>query len=282
MAEAPLAIDTTVSLNDGNRMPLLGLGVWASSTCEKACLTSFDEGYRHIDTAQLYGNETEVGQALKRSPLPRSSIYVTSKVWHNKHTRRDAYNAVKESLASLDLDYIDLYLLHNPAAGPQGRHQAYLGLQDALQEGKLKSIGVSNFTPGHIRALMSSDGVTMKPSINQVELHPWNQQQEIVRYCKAEGIVVQAYCPLTRGIKLGDPTIAEIAKKHAKSAAQVVLRWILQQGIVAIPKSENPGRIKENADLYDFVLDDEDLRKIAKLDIGQAGSVADWDPWKWD
>ena len=122
----------------------------------------------------------------------------------------------------------------------------------------------------------------MKPAVNQVEFHPWNQQKEIVRFCKAEGIAVEAYCPLTRGIKLGDPVIAQIAKKHSKSPAQVVLRWVLQQGIVALPKSENPGRIKENADIYDFNLDDEDLSKIAKLDSGQAGNVADWNPWKYD
>ena len=179
----------------------------------------------------------------------------------------------------LGLDYIDLYLIHNPRSGPEGRHQAWLGLQDALAEGKLKSIGVSNFIPTHFKALMESEGVTVNPSINQIELHPWNQQKEIVAYCKQEGIAVQAYSPLTQGKNLGDPIIAQVAKKHGKSAAQVVLRWVLQQDIIAIPKSENPGRIKENASIFDFELDEEDLSAIAKLDRGQEGNTGIWNPW---
>lgn len=180
----------------------------------------------------------------------------------------------------MKLDYIDLYLVHNPSSGPTGRHQAWLGLQDALQDNRVKSIGVSNFTPAHMQNLMKGEGVTIKPAVNQIEFHPWNQQKTIVEYCKKEGIVVQAYSPLTQGHKLGDPIIAEVAKKHGKSAAQVVLRWVIQQGVIAIPKSENPGRIRENADIYDFQLDDEDLATIAKLDKGQAGNIGMWDPWE--
>lgn len=179
----------------------------------------------------------------------------------------------------MNLDYIDLYLIHNPSSGPTGRHQAWLGLQEALKEKKVKSIGVSNFTPRHFELLMKSEGVSVKPSINQIEYHPWNQQKEIVEYCKKEGIAVQAYSPLTQGKKLGDPIIAEIAKKHNKTAAQVVLRWVLQQGVIAIPKSENPGRIKENAAIYDFSLDNEDHAKIAKLDQGQDGNIGMWNPF---
>lgn len=217
---------------------------------------------------------------MRNSTLPRSSIFVTSKVWDNKHTRQGAYDAVQESLALLGLDYIDLYLVHNPASGTQGRHQAWIGLQDALKEGKVKSIGVSNFTPAHLEKLKKGDGVTVKPTVNQVELHPWNQQKEIVQYCNGEGIAVEAYSPLTQGKNLGDPAIAAIAKKHSKTPAQVVLRWVLQQGIIVIPKSENPARIKENAAVYDFVLDEEDLSRIAKLDAGQEGNIGDWNPWE--
>ncbi len=180
----------------------------------------------------------------------------------------------------MHLDYLDLYLIHNPRSGPTGRHQAWLGLQQALKEKKVKSIGVSNFTPEHLEQLISGEGVTVKPSVNQIEYHPWNQQKSIVEYCKKEGIAVQAYSPLTQGKNLDDPRIAEIAKKHGKSAAQVVLRWVLQQGVIAIPKSENPGRIKENAEIYDFSLDDEDLAKIAKLDRGQDGNVGMWNPFE--
>jgi len=220
-----------------------------------------------------------IQNALNKSALPRSSIYVTSKVWHDEHTRAGAYNAVKESQASLGTDYIDLYLIHNPAAGPQGRHQAYLGLQDALKEGKIKSIGVSNYSPAHTEALMRNDGVTVKPTVNQIEFHPWNQQKEIVQYCMKKGIAVEAYSPLTQGKRLGDPVIAEVATKHSTTAAQVVIRWVLQQGAIAIPKSENPGRIKENVSIYDFALDEEDLAKISKLDEGQKGNIGTWDPW---
>lgn len=184
-----------------------------------------------------------------------------------------------ESLSLLGLNYIDLYLIHNPRSGPNGRHQAWLGLQDALAEGKVKSIGVSNFIPAHLQALMESDGVTVKPSINQIELHPWNQQKDIVDYCKNEGIAVQAYSPLTQGKNLGDPVIAQVAKKHGKSPAQVVLRWVLQQDIIVIPKSENPGRIRENASIYDFELDEKDLDVIGQLDQRQAGNTGVWNPW---
>ena len=204
---------------------------------------------------------------------------MTSKVWDNKHTRQASLNAVSESLKLLQLDDVDLYLVHNPRSGPDGRHSAWLGLQDALKDKKVKSIGVSNFTPGHIEALMKSKDVTVKPTVNQIEFHPWNQQKTIVEYCKKEGIAVQAYSPLTQGQKLGDPVIAEVGKKHGKTAAQVVLRWVLQQGVIAIPKSENPGRIRENAAIYDFELDSEDLAKIAKLDQGQAGNIGVWNPW---
>ena len=204
---------------------------------------------------------------------------MTSKVWDNKHTRQASLNAVSESLKLLQLDYIDLYLVHNPRSGPEGRHAAWLGLQDALREQKVKSIGVSNFTPGHFEALKKNNDVIVKPTVNQIEFHPWNQQKKIVEYCKKEGIAVQAYSPLTQGQKLGDPVIAEVAKKHGKTSAQVVLRWVIQQGVIAIPKSENPGRIRENAAIYDFELDDEDLAKIATLDKGQAGNIGMWNPW---
>ena len=143
----------------------------------------------------------------------------------------------------------------------------------------MKSIGVSNFTPKHIQQLANSEGVYIKPAVNQIEMHPWNQQKEIVQFCREEGIVVQAYSPLTQGKKLADPVIGAVAKKHGKSAAQVVLRWCLEQGVVAIPKSENPGRIKENAGIYEFELDEEDKGRIAELDQGMQGNVGDWDPW---
>ena len=205
---------------------------------------------------------------------------MTSKVWDNEHTKQGSLDAVSDSLKRMQLDYIDLYLIHNPRSGSNGRHQAWLGLQDALKEGKVKSIGVSNFTPGHIQSLMKSADVTVKPALNQIEFHPWNQQKEIVEYCKSQAIAVQAYSPLTNKKNLGDPVIGEVAKKHGRTAAQIILRWVLQQGVIAIPKSENPGRIKENASIYDFYLDDKDLAKISMLNQGMKGNVGDWDPWE--
>ena len=181
----------------------------------------------------------------------------------------------------MQLDYIDLYLIHNPRSGPEGRHQTWLALQEAQKAGKIKSIGVSNFKPDHIEILMKSEGVDTWPAANQIEMHPWDQQKEIRAYCKEKGIAVQAFSPLSVGKNLGDPIIDQISKKHGKTPAQVILRWHLQQDVIAIPKSENPGRIKENATLYDFALDQEDLDAIDKLDKGQDGNITGWNPWKW-
>ena len=147
------------------------------------------------------------------------------------------------------------------------------------RKAKSKSIGVSNFNPAHVETLMKSDGVTIRPSVNQMELHAWSQQKEIVDYCKKEDIAVEAHSPLTQGKNLGDPVTAEVAKKHSKTSAHVIIRWVLQQGIVAIPKSENQGRTKENTGMCDFELDENDLNKIATLDAGQDGNVAGWNPW---
>ena len=217
--------------------------------------------------------------AIKATKLPRSSLYITSKVWHPKHTRSGAYDAVLESLSALQTPYIDLYLLHNPSSGPEGRHQAWLGLQRAVSEGKVKTIGVSNFTPSHITQLLQASGVTIPPAINQIEMHPWNQQKEIVAYCRKEGIAVQAYTPIAKGSRLQDEVIQKVAGKYGKSGAQVVLRWMVEQDVVVIPKSENPGRIRENAGLWDFGLDEEDRRAIAGLDRGMEGNVGMWDPF---
>lgn len=277
-----LNIATRKLLNDKTKIPYLGLGVYASDKCTMACLEAFKQGYRHIDCAILYGNEEDVGAAVKKTDVSRDDLWLTSKVWHTHHTREKTKKAVDDSLRRFGVDYIDLYLVHNPSSGPKGRIASYLGLQDAQAAGKVTSIGVSNFTPNHIKQLMEHPEVKVKPSVNQIECHLWNQHKEIRAYCKEQGIAIQAYSPLTQGKKLGDPTLAKLAKKHNKTPAQVVLRWLLQQDIIIIPKSENPDRIKENAGIYDFELDAEDLKTIDGMDQGMKGNIGYWDPYAYE
>lgn len=317
MASKPLSLETALPLPSGKgAIPTLGLGVCASERCEQSALAALQAGYRHLDTAQIYYNERETGSAvtnfLSQNPsVKRSEIFVTSKLWevdlsrpdmptsfedlcnhdwpvdsteagHTAFTKDGAIKGFERSLKSTGLDYLDLYLLHNPRPGPKARLEAWLGLQDVLKSGKAHAIGVSNWNPKHVEDLMASPEVNVLPAVNQIEFHPWNQQREIVKYCKEKGIVVTAYSPLTTGKRLGDVVIGQIAKKHHKTPAQVVLRWCLQMGVVIIPKSDREQRINENKDLYGWELDARDLEEIAKLDEGQKGNVGDWDPFAWE
>jgi len=206
----------------------------------------------------------------------------STKAGHTAFTRDGAIKGFEWSLKTTGLDYLDLFLLHVPRPGPKARLEAWLGLQDVLESGKAHAIGVSNWSPKHIEALMASPGVSVLPAVNQIEFHPWNQQREIIRYCREKGIVVTAYSPLTMGKRLGDDVIGRVAQKHHKSPAQIVLRWCLQMGVVVIPKSDREHRISENKDLYGWELDAQDLDEIAKLDEGQQGNVGEWDPFAWE
>jgi diketogulonate reductase-like aldo/keto reductase len=299
------------------QIPVLGLGVCVSSRCEQSVLSALEKGYRSVDTAQIYYNERETGTAvnkfLSQNPsVKRSDIFVCSKLWetdlsrpdmpntfdeicnggpwkldsneagHTTYSRKSAVEGLDKGLAVSGLDHFDLYLLHNPRPGPEARHQAWLGLQDALKSGKTKAIGVSNWSPKHIDALMAHSDVSVLPAVNQIEFHPWNQQRVIVEYCRSKKIVVTAYSPLTQGKRLGDPVIQSISNKHAKTAAQIVLRWCLQMGICVIPKSDRDARIAENADLFGWSLDHEDMAEIEKLDEGQKGNVGEWDPFAYE
>jgi diketogulonate reductase-like aldo/keto reductase len=280
-----LTLHSTVPLCSGEgHIPRLGLGVCASAACTPSCVSALNTGYLHLDTAQIYNNERETGEGIRQylSQNPsakREDLFICSKLWetgtppNSTFSRESAIKGVESSLQLLGLEYIDLYLLHTPRPGPKCRHDGYLGLQDMLKEGKVKAIGVSNWAPRHVEELMSHPDVNVLPAVNQVESHPWNQQKEIYEYCKNKGIVMVAYSPLTQGRRLGDEVIKSIADKHGKTAAQVVLRWILQRGVVTIPKSDRESRIKENADIFDFELDDQDIGKIANLDEGQKANI---------
>ena len=312
-----LSLDTRLSLKSSQgRIPVLGLGVCVSTKCEESVLAALTAGYRHIDTAQIYYNERETGSAvtkfLAQNPdVKRSDIFVCSKLWetdlsrpdmpvsfealcngtwplnsleagHTTYSRTGVSDGLARSLEASGLDYFDLYLLHNPRPGPEARLQAWLGLQDALKSGKVKAIGVSNWAPRHIEHLLANEAVDTVPAVNQVEFHPWNQQREIVTYCREKGIVVTAYSPLTQGRRLGDGTIGKISQKVGKTPAQVVLRWCLQKGVVVIPKSDREVRIIENKELFGWELESQDVAEIDALDEGQRGNIGEWDPFAWE
>ena len=261
-------------LNDDNSIPWLGLGVYriaAGKPCLRAVTHALSIGYRHIDTAAMYGNEEDVGRAIRESGIPRDDLFVTTKLWNSDQGYASAIKACDASLAKLKLDYIDLYLIHWPEPGK--RLDSWRALVDLRMRGKCRSIGVSNYTIAHLKELLARSEVV--PSVNQVEFSPFLYQAELLDFCRARGIQLEAYCPLTRGEKLDDPIVGKVARRHGKTPAQVLLRWALQHRVVVIPKSAQPPRIDENADLFDFSLDESDM---AALDSLNADYRACWDP----
>jgi diketogulonate reductase-like aldo/keto reductase len=267
-----------VPLNDGNQMPWVGLGVYGigqGKPCLRAVSHALSVGYRHIDTAAFYGNEEDVGSAVRKSGIAREEVFVVTKLWNSDQGYAPAIKACNESLAKLKLDYIDLYLIHWPEPGK--RLDSWRALVELRKQGKCRSIGVSNYTIGHLEELIAySDAHSLAlPAVNQVEFSPFLFQRELLEFCRARGIQLEAYCPLTRGRKLGDPALRAVAGRHGKTPAQVLLRWALQHQVAVIPKSGQPARIDENAGLFDFTLDDRDM---AELDALHAGFRACWDP----
>ncbi|KAF5322694.1 hypothetical protein D9619_001555 [Psilocybe cf. subviscida] len=269
-----LTINSTVKLSTGYEMPLLGFGVYQNDDATPGSLEALKAGYRHIDTAQLYGNEAQVGEAIRQSGIPREEIFVTSKCFSNTHGYESTKKGIDESLAKLGTDYIDLFLIHDPLSGSALRLDTYKALIEAKAAGKIRTIGVSNYNVKHLDEIKAKGWET--PSVNQVELQPFCQQKPIVEYCRKHNIVVQAYCPIIRG-DMGDPVIQEIAKKHKLDPAQILIRWSLQSGYVPLPKSATPSRIRSNADLYGFELDEEDMKKLTGLDKGDKGAIS-WNP----
>jgi diketogulonate reductase-like aldo/keto reductase len=270
----PQGLATHALLSDGSRIPWVGLGVYriaAGKPCLRAVTHALSVGYRHIDTAAFYGNEEDVGRAVRGSGIPRGQVFVVTKLWNSDQGYASAIKACNESLAKLNLDYIDLYLIHWPEPGK--RLESWGALVELRKQGKCRSIGVSNYTVAHLKELMAHSSV--RPSVNQVEFSPFLFQRELLEFCRAHGIQLEAYCPLTRGAKLGDPVIGAVARKHGKTSAQVLLRWAVQHQVVVIPKSGQPARIEENAGIFDFTIGEEDM---AALDALDAGFRTSWDP----
>ncbi|KIX97472.1 uncharacterized protein Z520_06924 [Fonsecaea multimorphosa CBS 102226] len=278
-----LTISSPLPLKSGHSIPVLGFGTCMSATCTQSALAALTHSYRHLDTAQIYQNEAETGAAIAQSGVHnRAELFVCSKLWEDMYSRAGAVAGVEASLEKLGLETIDLYLLHTPRPGPRARKEAWLGLQDCVERGLVKSIGVSNWAPKHIEQLMAEEGVYIEPVCNQIELHPWNQQRQLVRYCQAKGIVVVAYSPLTQGRRLNDPTIVSLANKYGRTPAQIVLRWGLQKGFVVIPKSDREERIVENKGVFGWEISEDDMEVIDALDEGQKANLGEWDPYAWD
>lgn len=258
-----LSLSSSIKMADGHTMPRFGIGAWdmRGDECRKALLNAFDHaGYRHVDTARYYRNETEVGQAIRECSVPRSDIFATTKVYLNEmgggsKTR----SAIEDSLAKAKLDYFDLVLLHAPDGGRKFRLDSWATLTELVQEGKIRSLGVSNFGPHHIKELIDSKP-QVPPVVNQIECHPFFAQKEVRRVSEEANIVVQAYCPLARGKYYGDKTLKKVAHETGKTEAQVMLRWLVQHGIVALPKSSNPKRQVENAESLLFELSDQQMQ----------------------
>src|SRR5215210_5746845 len=258
-----------LALTDGVEIPQLGFGVFQvppEHTTETA-LRALDLGYRHIDTAAAYRNEAEVGQAFRASGLDRDEVFITTKCCNDDHGYEQARKAFQSSLERLELEFIDLYLIHWPVPSQDKYVETWKAFIELNSEGLVRSIGVSNFQPPHLRRLIDETGVT--PSVNQVELHPYFQQAGLRREHEQLGIATEAWSPLAQGAVLDDPVIARIAEAHGKTPGTVVLRWHLQLGNVVIPKSVIPERIEENVDVFDFDLGGDELGAIEALDRGE-------------
>lgn len=259
----------SLRLNDGNTIPQLGLGVYKvdDDEAERTVSTALEAGYRHLDTAEYYGNEAGVGRALRASGLARDDVYLTTKVWNDQQGYESTLASFDRSLDKLGVDVVDLYLIHWPAPRQDLYVETYRALEKIRQEGRARSIGVSNFQTHHLERLLGETDVV--PVINQIEVQPWLQQRELRAFGEARRIVTEAWSPLARGRILDDPTLLEIADRHGRSTAQIVIRWHLQSGLVVIPKSVTPSRIRENFDVFGFELDESDLAAIGALDSGE-------------
>jgi 2,5-diketo-D-gluconate reductase A len=257
-----------IPLRGGAQIPQLGFGVFQvpPRATVDAVAHALATGYRHIDTAAAYGNEAQVGEAIRASGLDRREVFVTTKCWNEDQGYEEAKRALRKSLERLAFDYLDLYLIHWPVPVRDRYVDTWRAFIEMRSEGLTTSIGVSNFLPAHLGRLVSETGES--PTINQVELHPYLQQRELRREHERLGIVTEAYSPLAQGRALRDPTIVAIADRHSKTASQVVIRWHLQAGNVVIPKSATPGRIKQNFEVFDFRLTDQEVEDINGLDSG--------------
>jgi 2,5-diketo-D-gluconate reductase A len=258
---------SNLALRGGVRIPQLGFGVFQVPPAETAEVVTqaLSIGYRHVDTARAYRNEAGVGQAIRAAGLDRGEVFVTTKCWNDDQGYEEAKRALSASLERLQLDYVDLYLIHWPVPSQDRYVDTWKAFIDLRAAGLTRSIGVSNFQPAHLRRVVAETGET--PAINQVELHPYLQQPILRRKHEEMMIVTEAWSPLAQGLALEDPTIVQLADAHSKTPAQIVVRWHLQLGNVVIPKSAAPGRMRENFDVFDFALGDAEMKAIGALDV---------------
>jgi len=260
-----------IMLNNGQKIPQFGFGVFLikPEETEQAVASALKAGYRHIDTAQMYGNEAEVGEAIRKSGLDRTDVFVTTKLNNGAHLPNDARQAFDDSLKALGFDYVDLFLIHWPVPSRYGGDfvSTWKTLEEFYREGRARSIGVSNFQPHHLRRLHTETEI--RPAVDQIEVNPYLTQDDVRSFCAEHEIAVEAWSPIARGNALQDPTIEAIARKYGKTTAQTILRWHIERGDIIFPKSVTVGRIKENIDIFDFELSGEDVEAISALNRNQ-------------
>ena len=266
------------TLNNGIKMPMLGYGVYQipdAEECERCVLDAIEVGYRSIDTAQAYGNEEAVGKAIKKSGIPREEFFITTKVWISNAGYEKAKASIEESLEKLDMDYLDLLLIHQPFNDYYGTYRA---MEEMYKEGGLRAVGVSNFYPD--RFIDLSHFCEIQPMVNQVETHVFNQQKRAREIMKKYNTQIEAWGPFAEGRNdyFTNETLVEVGKKYGKSSAQAALRFLIQSGVVVIPKSTHKNRMEENFNIFDFTLDDEDMAKIAALDKSESSFFSHYDP----
>lgn len=269
-------LSTTMRLHNGVEIPILGLGVYRSPSGKETVDTvryALEAGYRHVDTARIYGNEADVAAGVRASGIPREEVFITSKLWESDQGYDPCLAAYRESLRLMGLDYLDLYLIHWPL--PHKRRYSWMAMEELLEEGQVRSIGVSNYMVHHLEELLGYAKIL--PAVNQIELSPYlyEERRAVVEFCRAYGIAVEAYSPLTKGQKLNDPKLVAVAQGYGRTTAQILIRWCLQKGFIVLPKSNRPARILENAAVFDFAISDDDM---ALLDSFNENLVTGWDP----
>ncbi|NJP47223.1 aldo/keto reductase [Actinacidiphila epipremni] len=270
----------SLMLNNGTSIPQLGFGVFQiePQDTRQAVLTALETGYRHLDTAQMYGNEKEVGQGVRDSGVPRAEVFVTSKLNNGFHAPDAAFAAFDRSLEDLGFDYLDLFLIHWPLPGVGDFTETWHALEEIHRSGRAKAIGVSNFQPHHLERLAQTSSTV--PAVNQIEVHPYLAQDDVRAYGAQHGIATEAWSPIAQGKVLGDPVITAIAERLGRTPAQVTLRWHIQRGDIVFPKSVTPARVEENFRIFDFELTPDDMAQITALDRGER-TGPDPDTFNW-